>query len=339
MNFKSDNTACIHPKILEYIEKSNIGYASSYGADEETKKLQNLLNDFFETEVSFYTTSTGSAANSLALSALTPPYGLVYCAAESHMQKEEAGAPELFTGGAKLYPSGNEQGKLDIDIAQNHVEHALAFKPHAQKPSAISLSSPNEWGLAYSIDELQAIAAFGQRHSLPIHLDGARFANALVALNASPADLTWKNGIDVLSFGATKNGAMAAEMVVFFNDKYTEEFDYRHKRGGQLFSKNRFFAAQWLAYLEEDVWKSNATHANNQAQKLADLFRKSDKTKLVFEPDVNILFVEMEKSNADQLVANGAGFYPWIENSYRFVTNWQTTDQEIEEFSLLLNNL
>ncbi len=335
MNFKSDNAAGVCPEMMSALQAANTGFAASYGADEYSKQLQKKVAEIFEHEVTIYLTSTGTAANGLALSAIVPAYGTIYCHTHAHINTDECGAPELFTG-AKLTVIAGAHGKINGQELENQIAFDNDIRPHASKPSAISVTQLNEGGTAYSLDELAAIEACAQRHGLHLHMDGARFANALVTLGCTPAHMTWKSGVDVMSFGATKNGAMMAEMVVFFNQDLAKDFDYRHKRAGQLLSKTRFEAAQFLAYLENDLWLNNARHSNVMAQKLAALLKTIPGVSIDHEIHGNELFVNMPATLANHLLDHGAHFYSWGPGLYRLVTSWMTTEHEVAEFGKMV---
>lgn len=335
MNFKSDNAAGACPEIMNALQAANRGFAASYGADEYSKQLAQKVAQIFEHEVTIYLTSTGTAANCLALSALAPTYGSIYCHPHAHINTDECGAPELFTG-AKLTVIAGASGKIDVQALESQIIFDNDLRPHISKPAAISVTQLTEGGTAYLLEELAAIKACAQRHGLYLHMDGARFANALVTLGCTPADMTWKSGVDVLSFGATKNGAMMAEMVVIFNQKLAQDFDYRHKRAGQLLSKTRFEAAQFLAYFENDLWLNNARHSNAMAQKLAAVLTAIPGVSIDHEVHGNELFVNMPAPLANHLLDHGAHFYSWGPGLYRLVTSWMTTEQEVVEFGTMV---
>jgi len=332
MNFKSDNIVGIHPQIMESILAANQGSEPSYGNDSYSQRLQEKFSEVFETQVSVYLTSTGTAANSLALSALTPPFGAIYCHDHAHINTDECGAPELFAHGAKLVPIQGLHGKLQAPAIKEHISAARALRPHISYPSTISISQATEFGTIYRLDELQALAELATCYGLNMHMDGARFTNSLVTLGCTPAEASWKAGIDVMSFGATKNGAMAAEAIVFFNQALAQDFDYRHKRGGQLISKARFFACQFLAYFENDLWLKNAQHANKMALLLAGIFKSQGYT-LAHLVEANELFVQLSKKVAAYLTGKGGGFYEWggpDSGLYRFVTSCFTSEAELD---------
>ena len=340
MNFKSDNTTQVSPQILDAIAKANFGYQSSYGADDLSKKLNLKLSEIFETEVQAYITSTGTAANCLGLSTLIQPFQTILCHKYAHIATNEANASAFYTNGTTLdFVSQNKNCKISAQDLVQKIKYISGQRPHRQAAGCISLTQATESGTIYSLEEMQAIKEVAAEFKLPIHLDGARFANALVSLNTSPAKASWQSGINVMSFGATKNGALCGEAVIFFGNQFTSNFDYLHKRAGQLISKTRFFAAQLLAYLEEDLWLKNARHANEMATKLEQVF-KENQVEINEQVQTNQLFVNMTQSLAQELSNSGVGFYKWQsfeeQDCYRFVTSWQTTEEELANFSTVL---
>lgn len=339
MNFKSDNWAPVNAEIVQSIVAANYGMSSAYGNDDYTLLLQKKLSEIFEKEVLVYLTSTGTAANSLALAALVKPYGSIYCHTQAHINTSECGAVEFYTGGAKLIPIDGENSKIDRALLQAQILSSQAARPLVHKPGCISITQVTEHGTVYTLQELKDLQHLAQKHNLPMHMDGARFANALVTLGCKPADMTWKVGIDVMSFGATKNGALSAEAVVFFNHAYAEDFDYMHKRAGQVASKGRFFACQFLASLNDGLWLKNAQHANDMAQKLACVFRNNG-VSIRYPVQANELFVGLSPARVEYLIQHNCGFYEWDEQSnlYRFVTSFFTTDADITTFEDCLSN-
>jgi threonine aldolase len=340
MHFASDNTAPISPEILEAIAKASTGKTGSYGADPLTEKFVNRINEIFETSCTVYPVATGTAANALALACLVKPYGAIICADEAHISTDECGAPEFYTSGAKLILLPSPDGR----IAPMQIEQAMARAQdggvHHVLPEAVSITQATEWGTVYAADAIAEIGETCRRRGLALHMDGARFANALVYGNASPADLTWKSGVDVLSLGATKNGAMAAEAVIFFNPALAAGFERRRKRAGQLWSKQRFLSAQLLAYVEDDLWRRNARRANATARRLADVLRAIPNVRLVQQVQANEIFAAMPEDIIDSLKSAGAVFYGWIDIPgepnpiVRLVTSFATTDSEIDAFEM-----
>ncbi len=310
MNFASDNIAGASPQVLQAIVEANEGLQKSYGVDDYTLRAEKKLAEVFETDIAVFTVATGTAANSLALSAMVPPWGGVVTHPASHISTDECGAPEFFTSGAKLMPLQGVGAKpLAKDLA--HFFATNSFRPvHQVQPMALSVSQATECGLVYKADEIAALAAEAKTHKLLVHMDGARFANALVSQNATPAALTWKAGVDVMSFGATKNGCLAGEAVIFFNKELAKNFEYRRKRSGQLLSKGRLFGAQLDAYLRDGHWLALASHANAMAKKLSDGLVSAG-ARLGWATDANQVFPILPKAMHERMTAAGAVYYPW----------------------------
>lgn len=336
-NFCSDNVAPVAPEILAAITAANEGNVSSYGADPWTARLEARLAEIFETDLAVFPVATGTAANSLALSVLVPPYGSLLCAEEAHINTDECGAPEFFTGGAKLVGLPTEDGRLRASQIAAPVAQARALGVHFMQPHAVSITQSTEWGAVYGLEELQAIGEACRGLGIALHMDGARFANALVHLGCSPAEMTWKAGVTALSFGATKNGAMAAEAVIFFDPARAAGFAERRKRAAHLWSKQRFMSAQLLAYLEGDLWLRHATHANGQARRLAEGLGALPGVSMLHPVQANELFVVMPDGMVSALEAEGFGFYRWSgrvgeEAVIRLVTSYATTPEGVEDF-------
>ncbi len=333
MNFSSDNVTGVAPEIMAALQAANSGAASSYGADAITERLTRRFSEVFEREVAVFPVATGTAANALALACITPPWGVIYGHRESHFQVDECGAPEFYAGGAKLRMLDGAHGKitagdLDSAIMGRGVVH------HAQ-PASVSLTQSTEAGTVYQAAEIEAVAEVCRRHGLALHVDGSRFANAVAALNRSPADLTWRAGVQALSFGATKNGAMAAEAVVFFDSRLAQEFAFRRKRGGHLFSKMRFLSAQLEAYLAGDLWLRNAGHANRMAARLAEGLAQLPGATLKHPVEANELFVELPDPVIRGLLADGFHFYRWDNEEsvvVRLVTAFDTAPETVDAF-------
>lgn len=346
MNFCSDNVTGIAPEILAAIAQANQGAAMPYGNDEITQRLEAQFEELFETPVAVFPVATGSAANALALSAISPVYGAIYCHSDAHIHVDECGAPELFTGGAKLVTRSTPNAKLSVDDLAAVLAKAGAGVVHHVQPAAISITQATEAGTVYSRKEVAAIAQIAQSHNLKLHMDGARFANAIVSLGCSPADITWRSGVDVLSFGATKNGAMAAEAVVFFDRNLAKDFEYRRKRGGHLFSKMRFLSAQLSAYLQDDLWLRYATHANKMAARLAEGLADLPDVRLCFPVEANEVFVQFPAAIAQALQSEGfqfyADFYPDQTGDIttaRLVTAFDTDPASVEKLIATLERL
>ena len=333
VNFRSDNASGAAPEILRALEAASQGTANPYGDDEITKALTARFAEVFETEVAVFPVATGTAANVLSLSVMVPPYGAVYCHEASHIEVDECGAPEFYTGGAKLVLLPGEHGKISPGGLAAAVKGA--GNVHAVQPAAVSLTNASEAGTVYTPDETAAIAEVARAHGLGLHMDGARFANALVSLGCSPAELTWKAGVEALSFGATKNGALAAEAVLLFKPELAGAFGYRRKRGGHLFSKMRFLSAQLAAYLSDDLWLENARHANAMAARLAEGLAQLPGVELRHPVEANELFPRLPEAVIGGLLEAGFGFYRWgpEENRVlRLVTSFDSDPEDVERF-------
>jgi threonine aldolase len=310
MNFGSDNVHGVHDAILDAIRDANTGTARSYGHDDWSAQAEARLRDMFECDLAAYLVMTGTAANSLALAACCPPHGAVVCHHEAHIQVDECGAPEMYTGGAKLMGVRGSAGKL-TPAGVTAMLGTMGRGEHEQCPSVLSLSQATELGTVYTVDEVTTLAATARERHMRVHMDGARFANALVRLGCTPAALTWRAGVDVLSFGATKNGALGVEAVVFFDRALTTDFLYRRKRAGQLASKSRYLGAQMLAYLHDDLWLVNARHANAMADRLAQGIRAWPGLRMPLPVEANEVFAVMPRTLHEALLAKGARFSAW----------------------------
>lgn len=337
MNFASDNVVPATPEIMEALTAANQTSAPAYGADTVTLGLEAKFAELFEHEVSVYPVATGTAANCLALSALTPPWGIVYSEAGAHIAHDESTAPEFFTGGARIVQLHGKNGKILPASLKTALAEASNRAIHHAQSAAISVTQATEAGTVYTPSELSAIAELVRGSGLKMHMDGARFANAVAALNCSPADLTWRAGVDVLSFGATKNGALAAEAVVFFNKADAEAFEYRRKRAGHLFSKLRFLSCQLEACLAQGNWLKWAGHANRMAKRLANGLTATGIAALLYPVDANELFLSLPDAVIDGLEADGFGFYRWADAAglgqvVRLVTAWNTDIADIDQF-------
>ena len=340
MNFASDNVYGVHPRILAALNKVNAGTAPSYGSDDLSKRTEERLSEIFEREVRAFLVTTGTAANGLALSALAPPFGAVLCHDEAHVAVDECGSPEMFTGGAKVIGLHGPKGKITPALIEKTLKGFIRGE-HDPKPAAVSITNASELGTTYKPDEIRAISALIKPRGMKLHVDGARFANAVAGTGVSPAEITWKSGVDVMSFGATKNGAMMLEAVVFFDLKLAEDFIYRRMRGGQLASKSRYLGAQMLAYLDNDLWLENARTANGHARKLADGLRKLNQVRLAFPVEANEIFIVMPASLDRKLRAAGAQYFEWMPDSLdgglgedevfvRFVLSYATPTGDID---------
>ena len=327
--FASDNTLGVCPEALAALEEANYGAAESYGDDEWMRRLRELVRDIFETDCDTYVVFNGTAANALALAQLCQSFHSIVCHQQAHIQTDECGAPEFFTRGSKLLLVGGAAGKIDLA----EVESVIARQPevHAHKPRAISITQATELGTVYTRDEIDAIVAFARKREMFLHLDGARFGNAVATLNCAPKEITWRRGVDVLCFGGTKNGLGSGELVIFFKKELSREFDYRIKQAGQLASKMRFLAAPWIGLLANGVWLKNASHANAMARHLAERIQSDAKSAIVFPVEANAVFVRLSESVVSGLHARGWHFYKFIEpDVYRLMCSWTTTDADID---------
>jgi len=336
MNFASDNTAGVAPPILAAIARANDGYALGYGDDALTARIERRLAALFEHEVAVFLVPTGTAANALALAQLSPPWGAVLCHVQSHIATDECGAAEFYGGGIKLVTLPGDGCKIAPSTLKEALERGPWGGPHHVTPAALSLSQATEAGTIYRASEIRQLAEIAHARDVAVHLDGARFANALVRTNAAPAELTWRAGVDVLSFGATKNGALAAEAVIFFDPARTKGMAERRKRGGHLLSKHRFLAAQFDAYLADDFWLDLARHANRMADRLAGGLSAAG-IKPAWPVEANELFVPLTAETDRRLKAAGAVYYPWSVISpditlVRLVTSFSTTEAEVDQF-------
>lgn len=325
--FASDNTAAICPEAWAALQEANREAAASYGEDHWTARVCDQVDEIFEKDCETFFVFNGTGANSLALAQLCRPFHSVLCHEHSHVATDECGAPEFFSGGSKLLPVAGANGKIDLDVAGDLL--AQQRELHSPKPRAISVTQATELGTVYSPSELDGVADFAKKHNLRVHMDGARFANAIASLGCQPKQITWERGVDVLSFGGTKNGLAVGELVIFFDRARAQEFDYRAKQGSQLASKMRFIAAPWSALLADDVWLKNARHANACAQKLAAELDAD----LAFPREGSALFLRLSEEKFARLQERGWHFYKFIEpDVYRLMCSWSTTEKDIAEF-------
>ena len=340
MYFASDNTAGIAAPILEAISRANAGYALGYGSDDWTRRVEQRFADVFEHEVAAFLVPTGTAANALALAHLTPPWGAVLCHAESHVATDECGAPEFFGGGTKLVGLPGVGAKISAATLRRALEQGQWGGPHHVSPGVLSLSQATECGTIYRVAEVKELAEIAHARGVALHMDGARLGNALARMNVSLAEATWKAGVDVLSFGATKGGAMGAEVVIFFDPQRGAFMPDRRKRGGALASKHRFIAAQMEAYLDNDLWLTLARHANDMADALAAGLSAVGCAP-VWPVEANEVFAPIPVAADKRLKAAGAMYYPWPSGSLdigvdrmlvRLVTSFQTTKDDVDKF-------
>jgi threonine aldolase len=345
MDFASDNASGADPKILAALVAANGGFYPAYGADPYTARAEKMLCEIFERDCAVFFLATGTGANALALAALTPPWGAIFCHEDAHVMDDECGAPEFFSAGAKMIGLPGYKGKITPDVLRDALKAYPRGLIKQVQPASLSLSQANECGALYSREEISALCEIAHAAGVKTHMDGARFANALVTMGCTPAQMTWKAGIDVLSFGATKNGTLACEAVIFFDKALAEDFAYRRKRGGHLLSKGRLLGAQMIAYLEDDHWLTLARRANESARKLAESLRKIAGVRIPWAPEANEVFAVLPKRVDAALKAAGARYYDWggrglredeklagDEMFVRLVTSFATRDFEIERF-------
>jgi threonine aldolase len=334
MNFRSDNTASAAAEIMAALTSVNDGPAAGYGEDPWSRKLDETFSALFERDVRVFTVASGTAANSIALASVTPPWGSIICHREAHIECDECGAPEFFSGGAKLVLVDGEAAKLTPDTLREGIARN-ARGIHSVKPSAVTISQTTERGAIYEPDEVAALGAIAKAAGLALHMDGARFANAIAALGCKPGDVTWRAGVDLLSFGATKNGALAAEAIVCFDMDRAEEIARRRKRSGHLICKGRYPAAQLLAYLNDRLWLKLAGRANALAAKLGEAAAPF----LSVPVESNQVFMRLGADKLAKLRAAGADFYDWGEGEARLVVSWNQPEADIDALSKLLRAL
>ncbi len=336
VKFASDNVAGACPEVLDAILKANEGDSTPYGNDPISTELQDKFSEIFEKEVIVFPTASGTAANALALSTMTPSYGNIYCHKMSHINTDECGAPEFYTGGGKLVTLNGVMGKITAE----ELDQSIGGKGivHHTQPSSVSITQVCETGEVYQLDEIKKIAEITHKHNLNFHMDGARFANALVSLDVTPAEMTWKSGVDVLSFGATKNGCLAAEAIIFFKKELVGDIAFLMKRAGHLLSKMRFVSAQLDAYISNDVWLRNAKHANKMGKKLSEGLSKHNDIEIAYPTEANEVFAKFPREKIEHLNSEG---YKMNEEeldgkAVRLVAAWNTKDSDVDE---LLNSI
>ena len=337
IKFASDNITGACPEVLEAVLKANNGDSTPYGNDQISAELQKKFSELFEKDVIVFPTASGTAANALALATMTPSFGNIYCHKLSHINTDECGAPEFYTGGGKLVTLNGINGKINAD----ELDQAINGKDivHHTQPASVSITQVCETGEVYQLDEIKKISEITHKHNLNMHMDGARFANALVSLDVSPAEMTWKSGIDVLSFGATKNGCLAAEAIIFFNKDLVGNIAFLMKRAGHLLSKMRFVSAQLDAYISNDVWLRNARHANKMGKKLSEGLNRHTDIKLAYLTEANEVFVKFPRRMIEQLNSEG---YIMSEDeldsqAVRLVTAWNTEISDVVSFLESIN--
>ena len=333
MRFFSDNAAAVHPAVLEAMAAAN-HVDTAYDGDALSGSLDGAFSDLFGTDCTALWVSTGTAANCLALAAMVPPHGGVLCHREAHINTDEAGAPEFYTHGAKLIPLDGEGAKLTPETVRA-ARRAIRADIHQVQPHALSITNATEYGLVYTPDEVAGLGAVAKDLGLGFHMDGARFANAMATLGGHPGDVTWRAGVDALSFGFVKNGGLSAEMLVFFRTEWAEIAKIRRKRAGHLNSKGRYQAAQVLALLEADRWLDNGRMSNAGAATIA----QAAGDRLVLPVEANEIFLRLTPQEAAHLRAQGFDFYDWAEGEARLVTSWDQPGAEIEALAVAIRAL
>ncbi len=343
MLFSSDNIAACAPEMFEAMARANHGAARPYGNDEATARVQALVAEVFERPAKVYLVATGTAANALALACLCPPWATVYCHRNAHVEEDECGAPEFYTGGAKLTLLGGAHAKIAPDALADALRFTARAGVHNVQKGALSLTQATEAGAAYTVEEVAQLADMAHAAGVPVHMDGTRFANAVARLGCSPADLTWRAGVDVLCLGATKNGALAAEAVILFDDAKAWEFELRRKRGGHLWSKMRYMSAQMEAYLTDGLWLRLASHANAMADRLAAGLRAIPGVAIDAPLGANMMFPRFARRGHRALTEAGALYYLWPGDQTlegpddealqcRLVCSWATTQEQVDAF-------
>lgn len=341
VNFRSDNETLVAPEIMAALAEANAGSAYAYGDDAVTARLKRRIAEIFETRVKVFPLVSGSAANALAVAQTTPPYGAVICHADSHLHTDECGAPEFYSGGAKLLTLAGAGAKLDAGVVAAKLANIGHAGDHASKPTLLSITQATEFGTVYQLDEIRELAQVAHDAGLRVHMDGARFANALVTLGCTPAEMTWRAGIDLVSFGATKNGAMMAEALLVFDKADAVELGRRRKQAGHLLSKMRFISAQLEAYLTDDLWLLLAGKANAQATRLSDGLKRVPGIEVIYPVESNEIFVRMDAALAAGLREKDCEFHAWPgrKDVYRLVTAHCTAASEVEEFLQIAQKL
>jgi threonine aldolase len=327
--FASDNYSGVCPEVWQALEEANHGHAPSYGEDVWTRKASDLIREVFETDCEVFFVFNGTAANSLALSSLCRSYHSILCHETAHIETDECGAPEFFSNGTKVLLVPGHDGRLAPDQIERMVQRRHDI--HYPKPRVVSVTQATELGTVYSTDELAAIGEAAARCDLYVHMDGARFANAVATLGVAPREITWQVGVDVLCFGATKNGSSVGEAVVFFNRELAKEFEYRCKQSGQLASKMRFLTAPWVGLLQDGAWLKYASHANDMAALLEQRLRALSAVEILLSRQANSVFVQFSPEMADALYARGWKFYSFIgQGGCRLMCSWDTTKEDVE---------
>ncbi len=336
LEFRSDNCGRVAPEIIEAISRANHGSAIGYGADDLTLQLNTRLSEIFETQVRVFPIPTGTGANALALASVGTPFGAVFCSPEAHINTSECNAVGFFGSGLKVTPIDGIHGKVCPDSLEKNLHSAGFGQAHKSQPVAVNLVQATDLGAVYSVAEIQRISALAREKNLTVHMDGARFANALAYLGCTPAEMTWKSGVDILSLGVTKNGGLLSDAIVVFNPAVADKINFHLRRGGMIWSKMRFASAQILAYVENDLWLRLAKQSNFVAQQLAAGINNIPGARLIAPVQANELFAEMRAQSLDQLAQHGVLFYRRGPELARFVCRWETTEEEVQSLLSLI---
>lgn len=348
MIFASDNWSGAAPEVAAALSSHATGFATAYGDSELDRRVEEKFNELFETQCEVFFVGTGTAANSMAAAAVAKPGGVIFAHSEAHVIANEGGAPESFTGGGRIVPIGGASGKIDPSLLERKVKQYPNSFNHLGQGTLVTITQSTEAGTVYDLDHIQQIADVSQAAGLPLHLDGARFANGLVALDCSPAEMTWKRGVDMVSFGGTKNGCWCAEALLIFNPELSRDFKFMRKRMGHLFSKTRFISAQFEAYLADGLWLALAQHSNAMAVLLESAIKRSNRVRLAWRSQSNQVFFVADRAYAEGMLEKGAQFYPFAtpsgfekevsdtEQVYRLVTSFISTPEDVEAFAGLI---
>jgi len=330
IDYRSDNTGRAAPEILEALVRANYDTALGYGADNWTADLQKCFSDLFETAVRVFPVATGTAANALALASFGPAWGIVYCSEVAHINTSEANAAGFFGGGIKLATIGGMYGKIDAALLAEGLAGIAPAQLHKGQPSAVSLTQATDLGTVYSIEEIRNLAGAAKQRRLRLHMDGARFANAVARLECTPADATWRSGIDIMSFGATKNGGALCDAIVVFSSELADGLAVQLRRAGQVWSKMRFASAQLIAYVEDGLWLKMARASNGIAARIAAGLRDIPAARLLAPVEANEIFLELPDGTMDALERDGFQFYRRSRTLARFVCRFDTTEAEAD---------
>ena len=337
LEFRSDNCGRAAPELIQALVSANEGSVLGYGGDELTKQLHARLSELFEQPVKVFPVPTGTGANALALAAVGSPFGAVYCSPEAHINSSECNATSFFGSGLKVTPVHGVDGKIDPLALDAAISNAGKGQAHKNQPEAVNLVQATDLGAVYSVSEVTAISRVARAHGLTVHMDGARFANAVATLGCTPAELTWKAGVDILSFGVTKNGGLLTDAIVVFNPDIAKKMGFHLRRAGMIWSKMRFASAQILAYVQDDLWLRLARQSNTAALAIANGIKNLEGVKLIAPVQANELFVEMNPKAVDALIADNVLFYRRGPNLFRLVCRWDTTQDEIAQLIALVD--